>query len=71
MPKPRGDHVVFLEGGGGFRCLHCGNAYPMELPCEIGVMAAAGKAYVRSHRGCRDRRQPADGPYRPMPPPIR
>lgn len=58
MRAPRADHVV-IQDGGVFRCRHCGDSYPMQLPVDLDVIAAAGKAYVRNHRHCKPA-QPAE-----------
>lgn len=47
--QPKGDHVVL--GGGGVRCLHCGNEQAI-VPCSITVMAAICRAYAADHTGC-------------------
>jgi hypothetical protein len=46
-----GDHVVLSNGA--FKCMHCGDTYAMPLPCNIGVIVAASKAYLQAHRRCR------------------
>lgn len=44
------DHVVLSEGA--FHCKHCGDRYPMQLPCDLGVLAGASRSYVARHRNC-------------------
>lgn len=36
-----------------FFCQRCGDAYRMAMPCSLAVFAAAGKAYGREHKRCK------------------
>ena len=42
-------HVVLIPPS-SLVCLHCGTSYAVAMPCPIGVMAAAGKAFDKEHR---------------------
>lgn len=45
---------VRIDSTGLFTCLHCKDAYQMNLPCLMDVVIAASKAYLRVHGSCRE-----------------
>ncbi len=51
------DHVVFDNRGNAAEpvglCLHCGETYPIHLPCSLGMFAAICKEFVSEHRHCK------------------
>jgi hypothetical protein len=53
--RKRVDWVVLKDNA--FLCLRCEDKYPMHFPAPIDVLAAAGRAYVKSHRHCRPRKE--------------
>lgn len=34
------------------KCVHCGEVYPVAMPCEIRMLAAIGREFERQHKGC-------------------
>ncbi len=44
-------HVV--PGGGGFRCLHCGEEQALAYPIAIPIWTAAAKAFEGMHKRCK------------------
>ena len=50
------DHVVDHDGSKGFfgfECLRCKTRQAMARPVALDVMAAAGKAFLGLHTGCK------------------
>lgn len=44
------------EAGHPWHCRRCDDRYTMNLPCSIGVLSAAMRAFQSEHRGCREPR---------------
>jgi hypothetical protein len=46
------DHIT-LGDGMRLQCMHCGVTYTPALPVAINVVVAMGKAFTKTHRGCK------------------
>lgn len=46
------DHIVMDSNTQTFRCLRCGDSWPLNLPAALDDVAARGKAFIKLHRFC-------------------
>lgn len=56
MSRGKADHVVCRDNA--FYCVHCGDTWPLSLPCSLAMFAVMARQYVREHRGCRTTKTP-------------
>lgn len=57
MSATKADHVIFKFDSNQLLCTHCGETYPVTMPVSVNMFAAMGKAFGKSHRGCKPRKE--------------